>query len=145
MIRSVIKKGNILVWWYVWMTHDMNEFTGVFFREKDGSVFTLQHIRYIILDGVALRNASAVFFRNYLHTGSVISKKLALKNTERGALGLTLRFCSFLFRSSLGKLFFAWLHSSCGMAHQPVELSGRLVTKPCVRPSAPLCRCRGEK
>ena len=26
------------------------------------------------------------------------------------------------------------------MAHQPVELSGKLVTKPCVRPSVPLCR-----
>ena len=58
---------------------------------------------------------------------------------QRGALGLTMRFCLFLFRSSLCNSFFAWLHSSCGMAHQPVELSGKLVTKPCVRPSAPLC------
>ena len=58
---------------------------------------------------------------------------------QRGALGLTLMFCLYLFRSSLCYLFFAWLHSSCGMAQQPVELSGKLVTKPCVRPSAPLC------
>ena len=59
---------------------------------------------------------------------------------QRGALALTLRFCLFLLGSSLWNPFFAWLHSSCGMAHRPVELSGKLVTKPCVRPSAPLCR-----
>ena len=41
-----------------------------------------------------------------------------------------MRFCLFLFRSSLCNLFFDWLHSSCGMAHQLVELSGKLVTKP---------------
>ena len=52
---------------------------------------------------------------------------------------MTFRFCLFIFRSSLCNLFFAWLHSSCGLAHQPVELSGKLATKPCVRPGAPLC------
>ena len=33
----------------------------------------------------------------------------------------------------------AWLHSSCSMAHQPIELSRKLMTKPCDRPSAALC------
>ena len=36
--------------------------------------------------------------------------------------------------------FIAWLHSSCSMAHRPVELSRKLMTKPCGRPCAALCR-----
>ena len=56
---------------------------------------------------------------------------------QRGAVGLTLRFCLFLFRGSSYNLFPSWLHSSCSMAHQPVELSSKLMTKPCVRPTAP--------
>ena len=51
---------------------------------------------------------------------------------QRAAVGLTLRFCLFLFRSSSCNIFLAWLHSSCSMAHQPVELSRNLLTKPCV-------------
>ena len=47
---------------------------------------------------------------------------------QMGALGLTLRFCLFLFRSSLCSLFFVWLHSSCRLANQPVELSAKLVS-----------------
>ena len=58
---------------------------------------------------------------------------------QRGGTSLILWFRLFLFRSYLHNLFFPCLHSSCGVAHQPVELSGTLVTKHCVRPSAPLC------
>ena len=58
---------------------------------------------------------------------------------QRAAVGLTLRFCLFIFRSSSCNIFLAWLHSSCSMAHQPVELSGKLLTKPCVWPIAALC------
>ena len=53
-------------------------------------------------------------------------------HVQRAALGLTLRFCLFLSRSSSCNIFLAWLHSSCSMAHQPVELSRKLFTKPCV-------------
>ena len=51
---------------------------------------------------------------------------------QRGAVGLTLRFCLFLFRSSSCNIFLVWLHSSFSMAHQPVELSRNFLTKPCV-------------
>ena len=71
--------------------------------------------------------------------GSLNFYQIIHQTIERGAIGLTLGFCLFLFRSSLSNLFFAWLRSSCGVAHQPVELSGKLLTKPCVRPSALLC------
>ena len=46
-----------------------------------------------------------------------------------------MRFRLFLFRSALSNLIFAWLRKGCGIAHQPVEFSVKLVTKPCVRPS----------
>ena len=58
--------------------------------------------------------------------GSLNFYQIIHQTIERGAIGLTLGFCLFLFRSSLSNLFFAWLSSSCGVAHQPVELSGKL-------------------
>ena len=33
----------------------------------------------------------------------------------------------------------AWLHCSCSMAHRPVQLLRKRMTKPYVRPSAALC------
>ena len=58
---------------------------------------------------------------------------------QRGALGLTQRFCTFVFRSSPSILLLAWLDSNSTMAHQPVEFTWEVMTKPCLRPSAPLC------
>ena len=50
------------------------------------------------------------------------------------------RFCLYFLEVPLAIFFHPWLHSSCSMAHQPVELSRKLVTKPTIRANATLCR-----
>ena len=49
------------------------------------------------------------------------------------------RFCLYFLEVPLAIFFHPWLHSSCSMAHQPVELSRKLVTKPTIRANATLC------
>ena len=58
---------------------------------------------------------------------------------QPAALGLSSRFCVFLFKSFSCKCSLACLHSSCSMANHPVELWGKLLTKPWGWPSAALC------
>ena len=46
------------------------------------------------------------------------------------AIALLERFYLFFLKSFFHNFFLDWLHSSCSMAHLPVELLRKLFTKP---------------
>ena len=58
---------------------------------------------------------------------------------QRPALGCFWRFCLFFLRSSSFKILLALLHSSCSIAHRPVEQPRKRLTKPWKWPNAVLC------
>ena len=87
-------------------------------------VVAVQAIKNIRKGEEICENYGPIFFHSSREDRQVSNQ------SKPAALGLSSRFCLFLFISFSCKFFLDWLHRSWSMANQPVELSSKILTKP---------------